>query len=512
MQVENQDEVIALLSQPATYGACVTAVERVETHISIVFLAGPRAYKLKRAVVFPYLDFSTRERRHHFCLREVAINRRTAPELYLGVVPVTRQPAGDLALGGSGEPVDWLVVMERFDDDALFDRLAARGALTRRDVEALTEAVARFHAAAEVRPGGGAAAVAACIENNTRAFAEVAPSRLDPSRVGRVLEGQRQALAALAARLDRRQAEGFVRQCHGDLHLRNVVRFRGRPLLFDAIEFNDSFAHIDVLYDVAFLVMDLEFRGLSLLASIALNRYLDATGDVMDLGVLPLFLSMRASIRSHVTAAAATGRTQAAEVLTAEARRYLDLASAYLEPPAPRLIAIGGLSGSGKSRLARTLAPELGRPLGARVIRTDTTRKRLAGVPFDARLDPAAYTPSESRRTYAAVLAEAEACLAAGLPAIVDGVFARAEERRAVREVAARASVPFLGLWLEAPAEALTARVEGRQDRVSDATAEVVRQQLRYDLGTIDWRRISSSGSPEATAAAARAALGLPQR
>lgn len=515
--VQPQNDVIALLSRPATYGACVTAVERIETHVSVVFLAGPRAYKLKRAVVFPYLDFSTCERRRHFCEREVAINRRTAPDLYLGVVPVTRRQsalgAGELALGGDGQPVDWLVVMERFDDQALFDRLAAEGALDRPLVEALADAIARFHASAEVRTGaGGASAVDACIASNERAFAEAAPGCLDQARVASLLSAQRQRFATVAAALDRRRSTGFVRQCHGDLHLRNVVLHRNQPLLFDAIEFNDSFADIDVLYDAAFLVMDLAFRRLPLLASIVLNRYLDATADTGSLGVLPLFLSMRASIRSHVSAAAAARQSQAAaaETLRADAARYLDLAVAFLDPPAPRLIAIGGLSGSGKSRLARSLAPEIGAPPGARVVRTDTTRKRLAGVAFADRLDPASYTPEASQRVYQAVLAESADCLAGGRPVIVDAVLARGEERQAVRDVAARAGVPFIGLWLETAPSTLAERVAGRRDRVSDATVEVVRRQLAYDVGTVDWPHISSGGPPEATLAQARAVLGLP--
>ncbi len=519
MQAESQDDVIDLLSRPTTYGACVSSVERIDTHVSVVFLAGPRAFKLKRAVVLPYLDFSSCERRRHFCEREVAINRRTAPELYLGVVPVMRRRSAtgaiELALGGDGEPVDWLVVMERFDGQALFDRLAAAGALERPLVEALAEAIARFHALAAVRTSaGGASAVNDCIASNERAFAEAATGYLDETRIATLLNAQRQNLAAVAAALDRRRAAGFVRQCHGDLHLRNVVLHHGQPLLFDAIEFNDSFANIDVLYDVAFLVMDLVFRRLPLLASIVLNRYLDTTADTADLGVLPLFLSMRSSIRSHVSAAAAVRQAHAvaAKALTADAARYLDLALAFLDPPTPRLVAVGGLSGSGKSRLARSLAPEICGPPGARIVRTDITRKRLAGVAFADRLDPATYTPEASQRVYEAVLAEAAACLASRWPVIVDGVFARRHERQAVRDVAARAGVPFTGLWLETAPTTLAERVAGREDRVSDATVDVVRRQLAYDVGAVDWPHISTSGPPEATLAQARAALGLPPR
>lgn len=508
---EDQTAVIQFLSRPETYGADIDAVERIETHASIVFLAGPRAYKLKRAVVFPYLDYSTAERRRFFCEREVEINCRTAPALYLGVIAVTRTATGGLSLGGDGAALDWLVVMQRFDGEALFDRMATRGALTRPVIDDLAEAIARFHREAEVRPNaGGSAAVAACIASNERAFALVTPALLDPERVSTLLAAQRSAVAAVARSLDDRQAGGFVRHCHGDLHLRNVVLWEGRPTLFDAIEFNDSFADIDVLYDVAFLIMDLAFRDLPFFASVAMNRYLDATGDTATLQVLPLFLSMRASIRSHVDAMAALRHSEpaAATPLREKAIRYLELAQAYLVPPTPRLVAIGGLSGSGKSRLARSLAPEMGGVPGARVVRTDTTRKRLARVGFQDRLPALAYTEEANRRTYAAVFAEAEGCLAAGWPVIVDGVFARPEEREAAEALAARAKVPFVGLWLEAAVDQLEARIANRQDRVSDATADVLHRQLTYDIGAVTWHRLSSSGAPEATLAAARAIVG----
>ena len=263
-------------------------------------------FKLKRAVRFPYLDYGTAELRRRFCEAELTINRRTAGDLYRRVLPVVRQADGNLALDGEGEPVDWLIEMQRFADDALFDRLAEAGRLDRFAMESLADGIAHFHADAERRFGaGGAAAMAHILDGNMRSFGDADATALDPSRLRELAGATRQAVTALAPLLDRRRSEGFVRHCHGDLHLGNIVACEGRAVLFDAIEFDATLADIDVLYDLAFLVMDLEFRELRRLGSILLNRYLDVTGDSGGLAALPLFLSMRAAIRSHVNAAAA---------------------------------------------------------------------------------------------------------------------------------------------------------------------------------------------------------------
>ena len=400
MIVEDQNDVIAFLSRAETWGPGIAAVERHETHASVVFLVGDRAFKLKRAVRFPYLDYSTADLRRRFCEAEVTINRRTAGDLYRRVLPVVRRLDGGLALDGEGKPVDWLI------EDALFDRLAESGRLDRFAMESLADSIARFHADAERRPqAGGAAAMSHILDGNARCFADIDPAVLDPFRSGELTAASRQALAALAPLLDCRRAEGFVRHCHGDLHLRNIVAHEGRAVLFDAIEFDPAFADIDVLYDLAFLVMDLEFRDLGKLGSVLLNRYLDVTGDSGGLAALPLFLSMRAAIRSHIDAAAAATHScpEDATALAEGASRYLDLALRFLRPEAPRLIAVGGLSGSGKSRLARELAPHFMPPPGARVVRTDATRKRLAGVAPETRLAPRDYSEATNRRTYEAI-------------------------------------------------------------------------------------------------------------
>lgn len=503
-----QDEVREFLARPEAYAgrvADVGEVERIDTHISSVFLVGDRAYKLKLARRYPYLDFSTLAARQRACEREVEINRRTAPSLYLGVVPVVRRSDSALRLGGEGEVVDYVVEMAQFDQATLFDRLVQEGGLDRRRMTELARAIAAFHAGAgEIRDGGGSATVRMIIENNAEAFAELPAGVLDPAAVERLTEASLAALDRVADRLDARRDKGRVRHCHGDLHLRNICLVDGRPTPFDAIEFNDDFAHIDVLYDLAFLLMDLDHRGHRDLANVVLNGYLDAgppedLADVEGLAALPLFLSMRAAIRAHVGAAAGG---------TDEPRAYLDLARRYLDVPSPAVVAIGGLSGTGKTHLARALAPDIGAAPGARIVRTDVMRKRRAGIPPEERLPADSYTPEESRRTYDGVIREARAALTAGHAVILDGVFAKSHEREQAAELAAAKDVPFQGLWLEAPDDARVERIGGRAADASDATAEVARRQAAYDVGEINWQRLDSSASGDATAKQARVALG----
>ncbi len=509
----DQAEAVAFLSRPDSHGPGVAEVRRIETHISHVFLAGPRAYKLKKAVRYPYLDFSTLEKRRAACAAEVAVNLRAAPGIYKGVVALVRRPDGRLAIDQPGETVDWLVAMARFDEDTLFDRLARQGKLDRRLIEELAAAVARFHREAEVhRETDFAESLRATVEGNAASMAGPAGDVFTAAERERLRALSLARLAAVARLLERRRARGLMRRCHGDLHLRNICLIDGRPVLFDAIEFNDTFAVIDVLYDAAFLVMDLDHIGQARLANLFLNRYLDESGLALDnddgLPLLALFFSLRAAIRAHVAATAAGAlQGQAAAEQRAEARRYLGEAFRYLEPARPRLIAVGGLSGSGKSRLAREVAPFAGPAPGARVARTDVVRKQLAGAGLWERLGPESYSAEMTARTYAEFYRRVEAALEAGCPVIADAVFASPEQRAAVAAIAARKGVSFAGLWLEAEPSIMEARVAARTGNVSDATVEVLRRQRAYDLGPMSWTRIDSGGLGEATLALALAVL-----
>ncbi|MDH5749943.1 MAG: AAA family ATPase [Rhodospirillales bacterium] len=509
---DDQDQVIVFLARPETFGLGTRTVERLETHISLIFLGAGRALKLKRAVKFPYLDFSTLEKRRAACEAEFSINRRTAPGIYRGVLPVTRDGKGNLHLGGDGEVVDWVVDMNRFDQEALFDRLAQEGSLNRANMGELAEVIARFHHYADPRPeGGGRKLISSILRSNADTFVQFGPGILDMDKVQAMTAASERALDQVGLFLDQRRDQGRVRRCHGDLHLRNIVMLEGLPVLFDAIEFNNDFTAIDVLYDLAFLLMDLDHRNLRRLANIVLNQYLDVTRDIAGLKALPLFQAVRASIRSHVDASSSINISDraAAERLADEARDYLDMAIDYLNPPAPRLIAVGGLSGSGKSRMARELAPYLGAAPGARVVRTDVMRKHLAGVNPLVRLGPENYTPEMSEKTYHAVYDEIRTALDAGHSAIADAVFARPEERQAIEAVAKESGVSFHGLWLESPLEIMEERISRRASNASDATKDVLYKQLDYDLGEMTWSRVDSSESRETTLRKGTEILGI---
>ncbi|MGE0723401.1 MAG: AAA family ATPase [Alphaproteobacteria bacterium] len=498
-----QADVVAFLGDPATHGG--EAVERRKTHGAIVFLAGDRAWKMKRAVRYPYMDFSTLALRRAAVEAEIRLNRRTAPALYLGARPVVRSADGRLRIGGAGEPIEWLVEMGRFADDATLDRIAARGALDPALVEAIADHVAAFHAGAEVRTeGGGAAGIARVIDDCAATFASTAPE-LPPAETEALVDELRRHLAVHGPLLDRRRRDGQVRLCHGDLHLANVCLLASGPVLFDALEFDPRLATIDVVYDAAFLVMDLIARELPAAAFAFLDRWAERTGEIEGLAPLPLFLALRAAIRAHV--AVATARTAGRAEEAGRARGYLALARRLLDRAPARLVAIGGLSGSGKTTIARGLAPALGAPPGAVLLRSDVVRKRLLGRdPLD-RPGPAAYAPETTEATYAALRRAAAAALAAGRACVVDAVHARPEERAAIADVAARVGVPFAGLWLDAPADVLVGRVAARLADASDADEAVVRRQLQYDTGSIGWRRVGSEAGIDSVLAAARRAL-----
>ena len=446
---------MAFLSDGAAYGLPGAEVERIETHCSLVFLVADRAYKLKRPVAFSSLDYTTVARREAACRAELALNRRTAPELYLDVLAIRRKAGGELVLGGEGAPLDWLVVMRRFDQADLFDHLAATRRLTPELIGALAEEIAAFHALAEPVAGfGGAAGLRGAIERN----------RLDQRTVEGVLGRdaiealRRESLVAVervAPLLDRRREAGKVRRCHGDLRLANLCLLGGRPTLFDAVEFCDEVACIDVLFDLAFLLMDLCQHGLETLANHLFNRYLDVTGDDDGLAALPPMLSLRAATRAYALAASVARQHRAGEAQhhAASARSHLALAAALLAAAPPRLVALGGVAGSAKTALAYSLAASFQPAPGARVLRSAVARRRLLALPPEARPTAAAYDAATTERVYAGLAGAARQALQARVTAVIDASFVRPEQREAVAETARRAGVPFVGLWLGAPAD-----------------------------------------------------------
>lgn len=485
-------------------GGAVPCEKVIETSISWIFLFADRALKLKKPLDLGFLDFTTPEKRRWAAERELAFNSRTAPDIYRRVHAITRTGDGRVELDGEGEVVDWALEMRRFDEAAMLsNRLSAVDGPFAED---LGRSIARYHLQAPPGTvGGGARGLRFVLDSNAHLL-RGETAELGAHNVERLFAATDRAFERAAPLLDRRLAAGFVRCCHGDLHLGNILLEGGAPILFDCIEFNDALREIDVLYDIAFLLMDLVFRDAPEAANRVMNGWLDEAARGSDAGLweglaaLPLLQAVRATVRAHVNTL---------EGKLGEARRYLGAAERYLAPPPPVLLAVGGLSGSGKTTLARALAPALGAPPGAVVLRTDEIRKRLWGRGPKERLPPEAYERAAGEAVYEALFDTARTCLAAGCAVIADAVFLQGHERRRIEAVAREVGADFHGVWLEAPPETLRHRIAARRDDASDADERVLGLQLGLDPGPIDWVRRAEANPPCGPEALLRA-LGIP--
>ena len=450
----------------------------VETHISWVFLTGELAYKVKKPVKLPFVDFSTLERRREFCEEELRLNRRLAAELYLEVVPIGGEPAAPRI--GRRPAFEYAVKMRQFPDDARLDRRLAAGAVPAAALLAFAERLAKFHRALPpLRTGADSApATVRTVEAN---FAELGEYLRGEAR--EQLEALRQwtsrECGRVAAALERRAAAGAHRECHGDLHLENLLLMNERIVAFDALEFDPKLREIDVMSETAFLTMDLLAHRRADLAYPFLTRYLEAGGDYDGLEVLRFYLVHRALVRAKVRAIKAA--QQAAEAGRDTPAPYLELAAELAAPRRPLLLLTHGLSGSGKTHVTAQL---LGRLPGLRV-RSDLERKRLLGVPTGARtgsgIDTGAYDRESTDRTYARLVGVADAALAHDFDAIVDAAFLRRAERAAFRELADRRAARFAILDCVAPEAELRRRIAARDATgrdASEATAAVLDHQL----------------------------------
>lgn len=511
MPKENSEQKAAIdfLADPATHGGAKVA--RIDTHGAVVLLAGDRAFKMKRAVKYPYLDFSTLEKREAAIRAEIEANKPFAPELYEKMVAVTRGAGGKLTIGGEGEPVEWVLVMHRFDENATLDHVAERGGIDDALARALGESVAAVHEKTKpVEAGRWIEALGRFVDDEITAIGS-ASGVVSQGEAFALGEALRAELARIAPLLFSRGDAGFVRRGHGDLHLRNVALIDGKPVLFDALEFDPVVASGDVLYDLAFLLMDLLARKLDRAANIVFNRYLVAANrdeNLDALTALPFFLALRAAIRARV----ALDKRKLVEgkergEAEKEARDYTMLAAKLIAPPKPRLIAIGGLSGTGKSTIAAAIAPIVVPAPGAVHLRSDIERKRLAGIGELERLPQSAYTREAGAQVYSRLNGLARRALAAGHSAVVDAVHARPEERSAVEAAATNSGAVFTGIWLELPLDERVRRVGARKGDASDADAEIARMQQEYEPGDIRWHRVNAAGSADAVAARARGVL-----
>jgi aminoglycoside phosphotransferase family enzyme/predicted kinase len=480
-----QPELVRALLDPRAYPGA-QGVEHLETHISHVFLTGAHAYKIKKPLDLGFLDFSTLEQRRRFCEEELRINRRLAPDLYLAVVPISGSASAP-SVEGTGAPIEYAVKMRQFPQEGLLERVLQRGELAPGLIDALAEEVADFHAAIPLAAGGSEFGSAGSI---------VAPARQNFEQLAPLLrdEGDRRALERLAAWTDwqserlaacfeQRQRDGFVRECHGDLHLANMVLLDGKVRIFDAIEFNPGLRWIDVINEVAFVCMDLAARGREDLGGRFLNAYLERTGDYAGMRVLRYYVAYRALVRAKIAAMRATQADVGAverDALLAKCRLHLALALRVAQQAHPTLVIHHGLSGSGKTWCSQTILETI----GAVRVRSDVERKRLHGLAASARTGASVgggiYAASHD--TYARLAALAEEVLAGGYPVLVDATFLKREQRDAFRDLAGRLDVPFRIAHFFARPQTLMTRVAARAAGGADASEEgheVLQAQLR---------------------------------
>lgn len=477
----------------AQFLTTLTGTPARETHISAIFIGSDTVWKLKKAIRMPFLDFTTRESRKHFLNRELELNQASAAGMYRDVIGIERRPDGTLALGND-HPIDFVLRMAPVPASDFIDAVAAEHRLTAPLLDAIGDAVAAFHAGLEPLAGQDAAASMLSITEGNERSALAAGLPAGEVRLWR--ERMRSAIEAHRPWLADRARSGFIRRCHGDLHLGNICLWNGKPTLFDALEFDESLATIDVSYDLAFLLMDLDRQVGRAAANRVMNRYVARTGDVAAAAGFPIFLSQRAMIRAHVLTA-----------MRQDGRIYLSAALDYLTPVTPLAVAIGGLQGAGKSTLARGLAPSLGPAPGALIVRSDEIRKHLYGLSPEVRLPPEAYSPDANAATNQALIAHACAAIEAQHSVIVDATFLDTNIRERLENQIMRAGAAFLGFWLDAPLSLLESRVSARTADASDATVEVLRAAAASNPGTDRWVSVNAEDGDRALRAVERAVL-----
>lgn len=483
----DQARLLAALSRPAVFGPGCTRAERLETHISFVLLTGQHAYKIKKAVDLGFLDFTTLAARRHFCEEELRLNRRLAPALYLDVVPITGSVDAPV-LGGDGPAVEYAVRMREFPQNTLASHIVARGELSPVDIDALAGKVAAFHGASGVAARNGAFGA----PDEILRIARQNFGQLQPHLATAAGRDELEALRAWTEREHaarhsaflRRREQGFIRECHGDLHLNNIARIDGELTIFDCIEFNESMRWIDLMSEVAFTVMDLHYRGRVDLARRFLNTYLEWTGDYAGLTVLRFYLVYRALVRAKIARlrAAQLEAGAAKRALLTEYRAHVTLARSYAQSSHPALVVTHGLAGCGKTTLSQALLEAI----GAVRVRSDVERKRMHGVgPLERGrngIDRGLYAAGVTEATYRELGALARKIVGAGLVAIVDATCLKRWQRDQFRDLAAELGVAFVIVDFSASDTTLRRRIAERAAKSSDASdadLAVLDQQLR---------------------------------
>lgn len=488
----DQSAAVAFLKANATCGSSI-AHDVIQTHAALIFLHNTEALKIKRAVRYDYLDFSTLDQRKKMLQREIDLNSDAAPGLYHDVVALTQEADGGLALDGAGPVVEWVLRMTRFPADAELSSLADAGLIDNRLSESLGQSIADYHRNAPRRTEDGRVLIREIIEELGREMGAMHP-QLDAATVEAFLQGSDKELVRVDGLLKARTQAGWIRRCHGDLHLRNLVMWQGVPTPFDALEFDERLGTCDVLYDLAFLLMDLSHWKLDAAANLVMNAYLfhSKTDDhYAGLAALPLYLAIRAGIRAMVDVQTAAVSSDNPDLI-ADAQSFLNLALAFLKPSAPRLFAIGGLSGSGKTTVARQVAPIVGAFPGAVHLRSDLERKAYFDVPPFEKLPASAYRTEVSDKIYQIMRSKARLALAAGHAVILDAVHATPDEREMAEAIATDAGCAFTGIWLDADTALRVARVGKRGQDASDADTDVGLRQDNLQVGDMKWHRLDA--------------------
>ena len=475
---------IAALLSPDAFGHPITKPQLIETHISWVILTGTYVYKIKKPVNFGFLDFSTLAKRKHFCEEELRLNRHLAPDIYLNLIPISGTEESP-QLGGSGNIIDYAIKMREFPQQAQLDRLLEQNELSNAKINAIAEAIAAFHLQADqadaTGPYGNLEKVWTPVAENFAQLAMLDHQSAHQTLLNDLQHWSQSEFSRCESTFLQRKQTGFIRECHGDLHLRNIAWLENKPLIFDCIEFNPSLRWIDVISDIAFLVMDLFDRNQPALAMSLLNRYLEQTGDYEGIKLLPFYFVYRALMRAKVAALRLKQShltDDETENIQQEMLGYLQLAQDFLHRPAGQLIITWGLSGSGKTYLTAALLE----PLRAIRIRSDVERKRLAGLlsttPAQANIDKGIYSREMTDKTYHRLHALADLMLQAGFPIIVDATFHDPNQRDQFRQLAQQRRVAFVILECVASAETLRDRIAQRRGDASDADLRVLEHQL----------------------------------
>lgn len=480
--------LIEQMRQPEFYPHGVQTVELMQTHASYVLLTGEFAYKLKKPVNYGFLNYSTLEQRHHYCQEELRLNQRGAAPLYLQVLPITQKGA-TYQLDGEGTVVEYVLKMRQFPQSALLSAMFERGELTEDWLRSLAEVIARYHQQAEtsdyITSFGTVARIQAAFEEN---YEQTAQFIGGPQTQRQFDETKAYTDDFFETRQDlfqQRQAQGWIRACHGDLHLNNICYWQDQILLFDCIEFNEQFRFVDVMFDIAYIVMDLTVADRNDLAAVFVSHYVEYTGDWEGLQILPLYVSRQAYVRAKVTSfllldesVAATAKQQAND----KAARYYTLAWRWGQFHSGRLLMMAGLSGSGKTTVARWLS----RQLGAIHIRSDAVRKHLGGIPVETPGNDDLYTPAMSQRTYNRLQELGILLATQGYLVILDAKYDRQALRQAAIAAAESQSLSLDIIYCQAPYAVLQDRVRQRQGDIADATVQVLAQQTLEPFSDVE--------------------------